>query len=63
MKKIIIDYLIFQYSSKLSNGFIRNNCDVINFSYRNYLSNNFFPKLDKDIIEISKNYKPDLKNY
>ncbi len=47
-------------ASKLSNGFIRNNCDVINFSYRNYLSNNFFPKLDKDIIEISNNYKPDL---
>ena len=47
-------------ASKLSNGFIRNNCDVINFSYRNYLSNNLFPKLDKDIIEISKNYKPDL---
>ena len=47
-------------ASKLSNGFIRNNCDVINFSYRNYLSNNLFPKLDKDIIEIFKNYKPDL---
>ena len=47
-------------ASKLSNGFIRNNCDVINFSYRNYLSNNFFPKLDEDIIEISNNYKPDL---
>ncbi len=47
-------------ASKLSNGFIRNNCDVINFSYRNYLSNNFFPRLDEDIIEISNNYKPDL---
>ena len=23
-------------ASKLSNGLIRNNCDVINFSYRNY---------------------------
>ncbi len=47
-------------ASKLSNGFIRNKCDVINFSYRNYLSNNFFPKLDKDILEICNNYKPDL---
>ena len=47
-------------ASKLSNGFIRNKCDVINFSYRNYLSNNIFPKLDKDILEICNNYKPDL---
>ena len=47
-------------ASKLSNGFIRNNCDVINFSYRNYLSQKVFPKLDKDILEISKNYRPDL---
>ena len=44
----------------MSNGFVRNNCDVINFSYRNYLSNKIFPKFDEDIIEISKNYKPDL---
>ena len=47
-------------AAKLSNGFVRNNCDVINFSYRNYLSNKIFPKFDEDIIEISKNYKPDL---
>ncbi len=47
-------------ASKLTNGFIRNGCDVINFSYRNYLSNNIFPKLDKDLIEIYSNYKPDL---
>ena len=47
-------------ATKLSNGFVRNNCDVINFSYRNYLSNKIFPKFDEDIIEISKNYKPDL---
>ena len=31
-------------ASKLSNGFIRNNCDVINFSYRNYLSQKVFSK-------------------
>ena len=47
-------------ASKLSNGFIRNNCDVINFSYRNYLSQKVFPNLDKDILDINNNYKPDL---
>ena len=47
-------------ASKLTNGFIRNKCDVINFSYRNYLSNNFFPKLDEDVLDICNNYKPDL---
>ena len=47
-------------ASKLTNGFVRNNCDVINFSYRNYLSQKVFPKLDIDILDISKNYKPDL---
>ena len=47
-------------ASKLSNGFIRNNCDVINFSYRNYLSQKVFPKLDRDILEINNNYKPDI---
>ena len=47
-------------ASKLSNGFIRNKCDVINFSYRNYLSTNFFPSLDHDILEICNNYKPDV---
>ena len=33
---------------------------MINFSYRNYLSQKFFPKLDQDILEVSSNYKPDL---
>ncbi len=47
-------------ASKLSNGFIRNKCDVINFSYRNYLSQKIFPNLDDDILDISKNYKPDM---
>ena len=47
-------------ASKLSNGFIRNNCDVINFSYRNYLSQKVFPNLDRDILDINNNYKPDL---
>ena len=47
-------------ASKLTNGLIRNNNDVINFSYRNYLSQKVFPNLDNDVLEISKNYKPDL---
>ena len=47
-------------ATKLTNGFIRNKCDVINFSYRNYLSQKVFPNLDNDILEISNNYKPDL---
>ena len=47
-------------ASKLTNGLIRNKGDVINFSYRNYLSQKIMPKLDSDILEISKNYRPDL---
>ena len=47
-------------ATKLTNGFIRNDCDVINFSYRNYLSKKIFTNLDEDILEISKNYKPDM---
>ncbi len=47
-------------ATKLTNGLIRNNCDVINFSYRNYLSQKVFSNLDDDILEISNNYKPDL---
>tara|TARA_B100000214_G_scaffold332246_1_gene273651 strand:- start:259 stop:2358 length:2100 start_codon:yes stop_codon:yes gene_type:complete len=47
-------------ASKISNGLIRNKCDVINFSYRNYLSQKFFPKLDQNILEVVKNYRPDL---
>ncbi len=47
-------------ASKLTNGLIRNNCDVINFSYRNYLSQKVFSNLDNDILDIAKNYKPDM---
>ena len=47
-------------ATKLTNGLIRNNCDVINFSYRNYLSSKIFPKFDENILDISKNYKPDM---
>ena len=37
-------------ATKLTNGLIRNNCDVINFSYRNYLSKKVFSNLDNDIL-------------
>ena len=47
-------------ASKLTNGFLRNNCDVINFSYRNYLSKKIIKEIDKDILDISNNYRPDL---
>ncbi len=47
-------------ASKLTNGLIRNNNDVINFSYRNYLSQKVFANLDNDILTIAKNYRPDL---
>ena len=47
-------------ASKLTNGLLRNNCDVINFSYRNYLTKKIIKEIDKDIIDISNNYRPDL---
>ena len=47
-------------ASKLSNGLIRNNCDVINFSYRNFLSGKILRNIDQEIIDITKNYRPDL---
>ena len=47
-------------ASKLTNGFIRNNCDVINFSYRNFNNRKLFSDLDDAILDISKNYKPDM---
>ncbi len=57
------DYRLFNLSiaKKLSNGLIRNGNDVINFDYRNF-TNNFFDKhaLDKKILSIFNNYKPDL---
>ena len=46
-------------AAKISSGLIRNNCDVINFSYRNH-SKKIFKDFNSDIIEICKNYKPDL---
>ena len=47
-------------ASKLSNGLIRNNCDVVNFSYRNFLSSKILKNIDQEIIDITTNYKPDL---
>ena len=46
-------------AAKISSGLIRNNCDVINFSYRNY-SKKIFTDFNNDIKEICKNYKPDM---
>lgn len=57
------DYRLFNLSiaQKISNGFIRNGHDVINFDYRNHneglvLKNS----LDSKIISITNNYRPDL---
>lgn len=51
-------------SIKLSNGFIKNNHNVVNFCYRNFHNKNKFSflndKLDKKILEINDNYRPDL---
>ena len=48
-------------AKKLSNGFIRNGHDVIDFDYR-IITNRFFNKvmIDEKIIEICSNYQPDL---
>lgn len=45
-------------SNKLSNGFIRNNYDVINFDYRNFFS--LFVSVDKKVLEIVNNYRPKI---
>jgi len=47
-------------ASKLTNGFIRNNCDVINFSYRNFSNKKIFSNVNEAILDISSNYKPDM---
>ena len=47
-------------ASKLTNGLIRNNCDVINFSYRSFTNRKLFSDLNKSILEISNNYRPDM---
>ncbi len=48
-------------AKKISNGFIRNGHDVIDFDYRNHNEGLFLNNsLDKKIISITKNYRPDL---
>ena len=48
-------------ASKLTNGFIRNGCDVINFSYRNFSNKRkLFNNIDDSVMDICKNYKPDM---
>jgi glycosyltransferase involved in cell wall biosynthesis len=50
-------------ASKMTKGFIHNNHDVINFSYRNYLSafnKDNTKKINDKIKNICNNYKPDL---
>ena len=59
------DHRLFNISiaNKLTKGFIRNNHDVVNFSYRDFnnkllLKNN--NALNEKIFNITLNYKPDL---
>tara|TARA_B100000029_G_scaffold116215_1_gene108983 strand:+ start:2027 stop:4132 length:2106 start_codon:yes stop_codon:yes gene_type:complete len=59
------DHRLFNISiaNKLTKGFIRNNHDVVNFSYRDFnnkllIRNNKI--LNEKIYNISDNYKPDL---
>ena len=60
------DYRLFNISisNKLSKGFLRNGHDVVNFSYRNYMDNNLIQQkhttLNKKILIICDNYRPDL---
>tara|TARA_Y100000591_G_scaffold331936_1_gene367453 strand:- start:113 stop:2206 length:2094 start_codon:yes stop_codon:yes gene_type:complete len=57
------DHRLFNLSiaKKISNGFIRNGHDVINFDYRNH-NEGFIIKnsIDSKIISITNNYRPDL---
>ena len=60
------DYRLFNISisSKLSKGFIRNGHDVINFSYRNFINKSLIKNknstLNKKVLSICENYRPDL---
>ena len=48
-------------SNKISNGLIRNGHDVINFDYRDYSKSLFSDlNIDEKILEIIKNYNPNL---
>ena len=57
------DHRLFNLSiaHKLTNGFIRNGHDVINFDYRNFnnrITN--FKTIDEKVIDIIENYRPNL---
>ena len=57
------DHRLFNLSiaKKISNGFIRNGHDVINFDYRNNINKLFVKStVDQKVLEISSNYRPDL---
>ncbi len=47
-------------ASKLTSGLVRNNCDVINFSYRSFSNKKMFSDIDESIVDISYNYRPDM---
>ena len=48
-------------SKKISNGFIRNGHDVIDFDYRNFYTKLFYKSsIDKKILDICSHYRPDL---
>ena len=58
-----VDHRLFNISiaNKITHGLIRNGNDVINFDYKN-LNNRLFEtkSVDKKILDIVKNYNPDL---
>ena len=59
------DHRLFNISiaNKISKGLIRNNHDVLNFSYRDFNSKNIFKNkslVNNKISNITDNYKPDL---
>ena len=60
------NYRLFNLSisNKLSNGFIKNNHNVLNFCYRNFYNKNRFNIIKKDlddkILKINDNYRPNL---
>jgi glycosyltransferase involved in cell wall biosynthesis len=47
-------------ANKISNGFIKNNIQVFNFSDRYFQAKNNFISIDRKILEIVKNIRPDL---
>jgi glycosyltransferase involved in cell wall biosynthesis len=47
-------------ANKISNGFIKDKFQTINFSDRFFLQQNLFSKIDDRIIDILKNFKPNL---